>query len=163
VCSSLVKYVIRKWSNIPLIRYGHLRVSVLGIMATEHQYRPLDISCNEIRLLRLAPSRSFAVRVSCSLDYKSLDDNISFEALSYTWGDTNLRRSIILDGWKFLVMRNLEIAPRHLRYVYDERLLWIDAPCINQRDVPEKNYQVPKMRQIYQRANKVVAWSRIQE
>lgn len=108
--------------------------------------------------MRLSPSRLFTAVLSCSLVHRSLDDNIVFEALSYTWGDANLRRYISLDGRKFLVTRNLDIALRHLRYVHDERFLWIDALCINQGDILERNEQVAKMRRIYQRATKVVAW-----
>jgi hypothetical protein len=47
---------------------------------------------------------------------------------------------------------------RYLRYVSDERAIWIDALCINQYDTFERNQQVAKMRDIYQRALKVVVW-----
>jgi hypothetical protein len=127
-------------------------------MATEHQYRPLDVSRNEIRVVRLAPSRYPMAKAFCSFIHLSLDDNIRFEALSYTWGDANLKRSISLDGREFVVTRNLDIALRHLRYIQDERYLWIDALCINQHDYIERNQQVSKMGQIYQTAAKVVVW-----
>jgi hypothetical protein len=127
-------------------------------MATEHQYYPLNVTRNEIRLVRLAPSRSFPTKAYCSLVHLSLDDNITFEALSYAWGDLDLKRSIFLDGRRFLVTRNLEIALRHLRYVSDERTIWIDALCIDQNDIDERNEQVARMQQIYQSATKVVVW-----
>ncbi|KAK0641891.1 heterokaryon incompatibility protein-domain-containing protein [Cercophora newfieldiana] len=37
-------------------------------------------------------------------------------------------------------------------------MLWVDALCINQADIPERNKQVKRMAQIYRRARKVVAW-----
>jgi hypothetical protein len=127
-------------------------------MATEHQYHPLDASKNEIRVVRLTASSNFTAKASCRLIHLSLDDNITYEALSYTWGSPTSKRTIFLDGQKFLVTRNLEIALRHLRYVKDERYLWIDALCINQESVKERNQQVRKMGEIYKKATKVVVW-----
>jgi hypothetical protein len=79
-------------------------------------------------------------------------------ALSYRWGDAKLRRPISLNGRNFLVTENLEITLRHLRCVEGKRAVWIDALCINQDCIPERNEQVTKMPQIYQRAEKVVVW-----
>jgi hypothetical protein len=56
------------------------------------------------------------------------------------------------------VTTNLEAALRHLRYEDRGRVLWVDALCINQRDVRERNSQVKKMRSIYTGAKKVVVW-----
>src|SRR5436853_6511842 len=114
-------------------------------MATEHQYHHLDYSRNEIRLVVLAPSRSFKSKISCKLIYRSLDAMIPFEALSYTWGDASSRQLISLDGCEFSVAANLGIALRYLRYPEDTRYIWIDALCINQDDVSERNQQVTKM------------------
>jgi hypothetical protein len=36
--------------------------------------------------------------------------------------------------------------------------LWIDALCINQKDIPERNFQVMHLNAIYQEALEVVAW-----
>jgi hypothetical protein len=59
------------------------------------------------------------------------------------------------------VRKNLWEALRHLRAT-ERRTLWIDAVCINQQNVPERNAQVKMMRQIYERAQKVVIWLGIQ-
>jgi hypothetical protein len=127
-------------------------------MATEHQYHPLDASKNEIHVVRLTASRNFTAKASCRLIHLSLDGNITYEALSYTWGSPTSRCTIFLDGQKFLATRNLEIALRYLRYVKDERYLWIDALCINQESVEERNQQARKMGEIYKKATKVVVW-----
>ena len=125
---------------------------------TPYQYLPLDVSRNEIRLVVLAPSYSFSAQVSCSLVPRSLDSDVAFEALSYTWGDAECKRLISLNGLEFSVAKNLDIALRHLRYSEDERSIWVDALCINQDDITERNQQVTKMRNIYKRAAKVVVW-----
>jgi hypothetical protein len=106
----------------------------------------------------LAPSWSFAAPISCSLVHRSLDTDAAYEALSYSWGDPNCKRLISLNGLEFSVTKNLDAALRHLRYRQDERSIWIDAICINQKDNEEKSEQVKKMHEIYQRAAKVVVW-----
>jgi hypothetical protein len=40
----------------------------------------------------------------------------------------------------------------------EERVLWVDAVCINQNDFQERNHQVMQMGQIYSKAERVVVW-----
>ncbi|KAH6673315.1 heterokaryon incompatibility [Halenospora varia] len=42
-----------------------------------------------------------------------------------------------------------------------ERFLWIDAICIDQFDLSERDTQVQRMRSIYEQAEKVIIWLRI--
>ena len=37
-------------------------------------------------------------------------------------------------------------------------MLWVDALCINQQDIPERNDQVKKMCRIYSKASCVLIW-----
>jgi hypothetical protein len=53
---------------------------------------------------------------------------------------------------------NLLDALRRLRSTSKSRLLWIDAICINQRNLDERAEQVPLMGKIYSGASKVVVW-----
>jgi hypothetical protein len=39
-----------------------------------------------------------------------------------------------------------------------ERILWIDAICINQEDNAEKGQQVQSMAKIYAKASRVIVW-----
>ncbi|KAH7304783.1 heterokaryon incompatibility protein-domain-containing protein [Stachybotrys elegans] len=121
------------------------------------RYHPLDISQSDIRLLTLHPGPRDAP-VSCSLTHVSLTLNPEYEALSYTWGDKKNIGSISMDGCTFEVRSNLETALRYLRLPDSPRVLWIDALCINQDDVAEKNAQVPRIGEIYQQAAQVLAW-----
>jgi hypothetical protein len=129
-------------------------------MAAARPYSSLNTARNEIRLITLAPSPSFESTIPCHLFHRSLDTETEgpFDALSYTWGDASSRRLISLNGNKFSVTANLHTALRHLRYTADQRVLWIDELCINQDNIPERNQQVTKMQEIYQRAAKVVVW-----
>lgn len=84
-----------------------------------------------------------------------------FAALSYTWGDPNETRTIVVDGSPVLVRCNLEAALRELRKkkpVQQGLRIWIDALCINQDDIPERNREVKRMRAIYKNARDVVVW-----
>jgi hypothetical protein len=84
-----------------------------------------------------------------------------FEALSYTWGDQNDARSIIVNGIHRDVSRNLEKALRALRDLQETRLgmcYWVDSLCIDQNNKKERNEQVKRMKEIYSRARAVIVW-----
>jgi hypothetical protein len=126
-------------------------------------YPPLDSSTSQIRLIHLDPcttGTNSPDTITCSLHVASLDDRrCKYEALSYEWGDTTtMTRPIFLNGTTFLVGQNLWSALWHLRDETEERIFWIDAICINQKDGNERNHQVQQMGRIYERAHCVVAW-----
>lgn len=76
-------------------------------------------------------------------------------ALSYTWGDENDRKEIIVNGQPMMVTRNLEAALRRLRKkmpIKQGMKVWIDAICTNQGSKPEKNKEVPRMWEIYKQS-----------
>lgn len=45
-----------------------------------------------------------------------------------------------------------------LRHCKSARTIWVDAICINQSDVKERNHQVHIMQRIYTNAASVVVW-----
>ncbi|POS70143.1 hypothetical protein DHEL01_v211464 [Diaporthe helianthi] len=47
---------------------------------------------------------------------------------------------------------------RHLRYPQKPRKLWIDAICIDQESLEEREEQVAIMSRIYENASRVVVW-----
>lgn len=90
-----------------------------------------------------------------------------YEALSYVWGTGNISELAQVESehpqshqapTTIGVRPNLASALRHLRSPDETRVLWIDAICINQDDVPERNEQVKRMTNIYTFAHQVVAW-----
>ncbi|KAF7925774.1 uncharacterized protein EAE98_006999 [Botrytis deweyae] len=127
-------------------------------MALSFYQRPMNAQINEIRLLELTKGSS-SDPVSCSMRLVSLDDaDIEYEALSYVWGTVAGHVPIQVCGESFEATSNLELALRHLRYKDRSRLLWVDAVCINQMDIPERNSQVKLMGSIYETAHQVVVW-----
>ncbi|PVH77281.1 heterokaryon incompatibility, partial [Cadophora sp. DSE1049] len=81
-----------------------------------------------------------------------------YEALSYTWGPPTPKSHIQLHGLTIAVTPSLSVALRRLRLPDCERIVWIDALCIDQSSVSEKTSQVRMMRDIYDRASRVVVW-----
>lgn len=65
---------------------------------------------------------------------------------------------ILLNGYQFPVTANLESALRHTRHLLSHRMLWVDAICINQQDISEKERQISIMHQIYDQAERVIVW-----
>lgn len=103
---------------------------------------------NQIRLVHLSGGqRDDAVR--CSLEVVPLDEETSYEALSYCWGDCQDERVIILDEEEFHISQNLLSALRTIRNPKETRTLWVDAICINQQDNLEKAWQVNLMGEIF--------------
>lgn len=83
-----------------------------------------------------------------------------YTALSYTWGSPKdmSPTPIWIDNKPLKVRNNLMSALRALRHHQEDRTYWIDAICINQADVSEKNHQVASMARIYQGAEAVKIW-----
>ena len=120
-------------------------------------YSPLADN-DEIRLLCLHPNSSGDSTPKCTLKHVSRLQKPSYEALSYMWGPPQPKQLIELNGKNCEVGENLWQALVHLRHQIDPRHLWVDALCINQLDVQERNHQVAQMGEIYRQATRVVAW-----
>ncbi|SPN99183.1 uncharacterized protein DNG_02218 [Cephalotrichum gorgonifer] len=123
----------------------------------------LDDAVQEIRLISIdsIPDPANPDEIACTLRAVSLRDAADdFFALSYVWGDPHDTESILINGHRFEATRNLVEALRQVPVVKPEsrRGLWVDAICINQTDIPERNAQVSIMDLIYKRARDVLCW-----
>lgn len=125
-------------------------------------YTPLSPSKREIRLLTILPSLLSSSTIKCELSTASLSSTPGpqYEALSYVWGSPADPKLIQLNKQPFPVTQNLHAALRALRPRSGgaRRVLWVDALCINQQDVPERNAQVAQMRHVYAGARSVAVW-----
>ncbi|KAH8596246.1 heterokaryon incompatibility protein-domain-containing protein [Bisporella sp. PMI_857] len=120
-------------------------------------YNALDTAKDEFRLLHLH-SGPRGSAIAASLVTHSLSQPPQYDALSYVWGPPRLSASITVDGAKIYITRHLRRCLQHLRLEGIERVIWIDAVCINQSDLNERNHQVMLMEQIYRGANTVRVW-----
>jgi len=120
-------------------------------------YQPLNPGTKEIRLVTIVAG-SFHDDINLRLTRTNLEDKPTFEAISYAWGDPNITKGVNLDDYPFEVTTNLEAALRHLRLETENRTFWIDAVCVNQKDLPERSSQVQLMRDIYTECSDCVVW-----
>jgi hypothetical protein len=101
-------------------------------------------------------------KLQCELFEYSLQDlgkwTHLYEALSYTWGGDKKPCSITIGEQNLNVTTNLYAALLHLRDRSLERILWIDAICINQKNPEEQGQQVQLMAMIYSKAHRVLVW-----
>ena len=122
----------------------------------------------EIRILSLN-SGDEADELSGTLSKQQISDAaLSYEALSYAWGDEmsgsgmSLHQSTEANTTAsyILLRQNLESALRHLRPAdgHPPRRLWIDMLCINQSNDPEKSLQVRRMADIFAGAQRTLIW-----
>ncbi|KAF5499516.1 Heterokaryon incompatibility protein 6, OR allele [Colletotrichum fructicola] len=87
-----------------------------------------------------------------------------YETVSYTWGgengDSRLNQPIYIGPyWDILLQtRNCWEMLRHMRPWKGVRTIWVDAICINQTDMQERQEQVAKMGRIYEKASRVVIY-----
>jgi hypothetical protein len=86
-----------------------------------------------------------------------------YEALSYTWGDPSSAIEVyVQDSSRGLatikINANLASALKHLRLTLQTRTLWVDALCIGQMNLLERNSQVQRMYKVYSFARSVIVW-----
>ncbi|PVH73420.1 HET-domain-containing protein [Cadophora sp. DSE1049] len=119
-------------------------------------YEP--VKTGEFRVLLLNLSHDPTLDIKCSLVRETLPPVQPYDALSYTWGTDPPKKFILFDGTEFPVRENLYQALLRLRLPDIDRRIWVDAICINQLDIEERNCQVAQMRTVYSNANEVAVW-----
>jgi Heterokaryon incompatibility protein (HET) len=139
-------------------------------MASEYQYSLLE-TARSIRLLSIkttTPSNLDQGPINCIMRHFHLGEKPLYYALSYAWG-SNETRSITLNNSNVLVRENLWNALAHIRVSWfhgwnshDDKeptaWIWIDALCIDQQNILERNHQVGFMGDIYFLAREVLVW-----
>ncbi|EXJ70981.1 uncharacterized protein A1O5_05974 [Cladophialophora psammophila CBS 110553] len=129
--------------------------------AEAFQHRPLDLTQPGIRVLDLLPLQADGA-IRCRLRHDVLGPSLQFSAVSYEWGSlVSGKHEIYIDDMSFQVHHNLLLLLTALLNIYPTdgyKSLWIDALCIDQLNIGEKNHQVQQMKNIYQTAANVLVW-----
>jgi hypothetical protein len=126
-------------------------------------HKPLEDPSTELRYLYLLP-RTHNIHlngqtvVHCELLSDAELQTPSYVGLSYTWGDPQIRRPILVGDKVFHATENLAIALKHLQEDDKTIIFWIDAICIDQTNLHEKSIQVQRMGNIFASAVMVIAW-----
>lgn len=127
-------------------------------------YSSIHRSRKETRLIEII---AVEPQIIFKLHIVSLLDEPVFSALSYVWGDPTVTVDITVNGSTLSVTRNLALAVLDIHRYWtsqtsgppvDQRRLWADGVCINQKDIQDKNYHVPLMKEIYSGADQVLSW-----
>ncbi|RMZ18085.1 hypothetical protein D0860_00089 [Hortaea werneckii] len=137
------------------------RSNGLSSGSLKYPYRPLDKESLEIRLLTIYPTTDPSeVPVKCSLSHANLgkEPKPNYETISYAWGTSKERKTIVVDDFSLEVPVSAERAIRRMRLRDQSRVLWIDAVCVNQADTNEKNHQVGIMAEIYSNTLQGLIW-----
>ena len=128
-------------------------------------FKYVPIESDQIRVLQLMPGEG-SERIDCKIFINDVGEaatreksfQLTYEALSYTWGDPHSKGCIYIENQRVEVRENLEAALRRLRYKGYIRSIWVDAISINQDDHDEKGTQIELMRHIYGNATIVNVW-----
>jgi len=132
-----------------------------------------ELTESEIRLVSFQESHHRRDHLRLRLQHFDLRQAPAYLALSYVWGDIGCERPINVNGSSLGITNGVRDALYHiynLSLCFEEGLgrktgkgrkklfLWIDAICINQKDMDEKAEQVPRMAEIYSSAFTVLVW-----
>lgn len=130
-------------------------------------YLPLDDSITTIRLLNLLPGEASSP-LRCTIEHEVLTETVEYVALSYAWkdpylypdnSDAHLEHLTVNDNYYLFIGKNIAMFLRQVRQ--KERAsgrMWIDAICIDQENLEERNMHVLKMGDIYRKAEIVTVW-----
>jgi hypothetical protein len=112
----------------------------------------------DIRIVKLHHG-AFEDPIRCSLTATEFSNLLTYEAVSYEWGIGPYDATpIYINGTPYRVRESLYEALYLLRRTHEDRLIWIDCFCIDQRYHIEKNHQLQLMANIYSRADNVIVW-----
>ncbi|KAI0399578.1 hypothetical protein F4802DRAFT_588771 [Xylaria palmicola] len=119
-----------------------------------------DLKPGQLRLLRPVVIRN-GTFISLEIVHFGLNRAPPYAAVSYTWGEGDEMDMLQLNGRDFPVRRNLWSCLNYLGLnarLSEAKYLWVDAICINQENILERNAQVRVMDEIYKNACYVSIW-----
>lgn len=140
------------------------------------KYAPLGH--REFRILLIEPGDESAP-INCQLLKQKLDHiKVDYFALSYTWGDVSKTKGILcvaddkialhmksepteagdVEIGELQISMNLLAALRNARQTDQVAIMWVDAICIDQENIEERNQQVLVMWEIYIRASQTIIY-----
>ena len=125
------------------------------------RYKYRHLAPRELRLIKLRPGQENDRLIGrvITVDKASAP---RYVALSYAWGPPCEEGQdppfILLDDIPIELRPNLDSAMRALRRLDQDLYIWVDALCIDQHDMKERNLQKPLMANIYRLSDSVAVW-----
>jgi hypothetical protein len=126
--------------------------------ANPYSLAPLDLGSENIRLVQLLPDSDLQT-IKCRLQsYGSVFSCPKYIALSYKWDHVSSKDTIELNGIPFAVGHSLWTFLNRMCLRENFDFFWLDAICIDQSDIQERNHQVQIMHTIYSSSEVVYIW-----
>lgn len=119
-------------------------------------YTSLDLTTNSIRLIRTRSELSSTGLIQCDMRIGSIQN--TYTCLSYVWGEEPASQTILIGDKAMAIRPNLHDFLEQAMRRHHHRWFWIDALCINQSQIAERNHQVQQMGRIYAQADRVFSW-----
>ncbi|KAF2027741.1 hypothetical protein EK21DRAFT_15212, partial [Setomelanomma holmii] len=118
-------------------------------------HSPLDDYQPSIRVGELLPWVSAERLIQCRV--RQTTNQTTYTCISYRWDAADVLREIHMNDKVFLVRQNLydllEVLQQEAKDKPEERFIyWIDALCIDQNNIWERNHQVAQMGRIFSTA-----------
>jgi hypothetical protein len=115
-----------------------------------------------IRLINLHSATEVTSDLRCDITHIDLLDDVThhppYTALSYAWGSDEKPCALWCGMTRIPITASLDTALRAIRKPTWPFLIWVDAVCINQENLQERNTQVANMIHVYSRASSVLVW-----
>ena len=123
-------------------------------------HSPLNHKKPSIRLVQILRPLSSKGLIQCRVWHTVM--TTTYSCVSYRWGDPDPTCEIEINGESFAVRQNLfnflSIVREDASRDASPEAYWIDAICIDQTDILERNHQVAQMGQIFSNATSVHIW-----
>lgn len=133
-------------------------------MAVQYSYERLS-SLNSTRFLLLEPALEVSEPLRGALVETELTQSPQYHALSYVWGEVDPDCPDFIElkdstgsYAQLVITSNCASALRHLRESKEQKTIWVDAVCIDQKSDLEKSHQVQFMELVYYNASQVDVW-----
>ncbi|KAI0471378.1 heterokaryon incompatibility protein-domain-containing protein [Xylaria cf. heliscus] len=157
---SIGKFMKRKFMKDRIMKGKRELLLGHNLEELTYEYPGLPYS-DSIRVFILLPSTDATTPIYGEIVDHRLSNAYNeqgYTALSYAWGDQQVAHEIHLGNNQLHIGQNLNSALRDLRRRDHPIRLWVDAICINQNDVNERNHQVQQMRDIYSSAMETIIY-----
>lgn len=137
--------------------------------------QPLGFDTASIRLVEVLPLGPGG-QVKCTIRHATLYTPV-YTCIAYVWGPPDEIHQTTIDHKPLYIRKNLRdfleaAATLRINFLEDTALsdvheldtercfksLWIDALCIDQENVMERNHQVQQMGQVYPNAEQAISW-----
>ncbi|KAF3042375.1 hypothetical protein E8E12_006092 [Didymella heteroderae] len=122
---------------------------------------PLNLAQRSVRFVEVLSVLSPTGLIQCKLSQGTIEDD-EYICLSYVWGSSEDQQQILINGELFRTRKNVWTFLSAIRQAKPDsskrQLYWIDALCIDQDNIKERNHQVGHMGAVYYAAKHVIIW-----